>query len=517
MTLAVVSSMSARNASWVLAASLTSLLSVGKTTQIPQFILEEAPKTSKIVVAQPRRLAATGVAGRVAEERGEEKPGVGSVGYVVRGDSAISKNTRLLFCTFGILLRQLQCEGALDCVTHIVIDEVHERNLDGDVLMALLKQCLASTPHLRVVLMSATLDADRFAAYWGSNTPRMHIPGRTFPVEDFMLEDVLTITGYNPPKKRKKKYFGRANQQRPRKSTPWNDSEKSDEEFEEDDEEAEAIVERKAPSQQQVQVPLEERVKRVDEANIDYDMLGQLVKCLIREKTMEKNTSILVFLPGAPEINQAKTVISKITGGMPILLLPLHGGLQPKEQNIVFRPSPTAVKVILSTNVAETSITIPDCTVVIDSCREKQSSYDPVNRMPLLVEHFASKASLKQRRGRAGRVQRGKCYKLISKATYSNLNDHTAAEITRCALDQTLLSLLFLGVERGNGVFLRTLLDPPKQKSVDAATFSLEKIGALERLPENELRLTPLGMHLAGIPAPPVVGKSKSICYEKAK
>ena len=169
----------------------------GKTTQIPQFILEEAPKDAKIVVAQPRRLAATGVAGRVAQERGEAKPGTGSVGYVVRGDSAMCKSTRLLFCTFGILLRQLQCEGALDNITHIVIDEVHERNLDGDVLMALLKQCLATTPNLRIVLMSATLDADRFAAYWGTNTPRMHIPGRTFPVTDFFLEDVLQLTNYN--------------------------------------------------------------------------------------------------------------------------------------------------------------------------------------------------------------------------------------------------------------------------------------------------------------------------------
>ena len=145
---------------------------------------------------------------------------------------------------------------------------------------------------------------------------------------------------------------------------------------------------------------------------------------------------------------------------------------------------------------------------MIDSCREKQSSYDPSNRMPLLLETFASKASLKQRRGRAGRVRAGKCYKLISKATYSKLRDHTAPEITRCALDQTLLSLLFLGVERGNGQFMRTLLDPPEQESIDAATFSLWNVGALEQSGNgNGLHLTPLGMHLAGIPAPPVVGK----------
>ena len=159
---------------------------------------------------------------------------------------------------------------------------------------------------------------------------------------------------------------------------------------------------------------------------------------------MGSDGSIIVFLPGAPEINQAKATIGNMTSGMPLLLLPLHGGLQPREQNVVFRRAQNAVKVILSTNVAETSITIPDCTVVIDCCREKQSSYDPVNRMPLLVEVFASQASIKQRRGRAGRVREGKCYKLISKHTHANLHEHTAPGITRCALDQTLLSLLFL-------------------------------------------------------------------------
>jgi ATP-dependent RNA helicase DHX57 len=422
------------------------------------------------------------------------------------------QHTRLLFCTFGVLLRQLQCDGALDNITHIVIDEVHERNLDGDILMGLLKQFLVTTPHLRVVLMSATLDADRFAAYWGNNTPRMHIPGRTFPVTDFLLEDVLSITGYIPPKNGKKKKFGYGNQQRPRKASPWGDSERSDDEDKDGEDKEEEKVETAAEAKSQTySIPLEDLVKRVDETRIDYDLLGQLVRQLVLDKTMGKDGSILVFLPGAPEINQAKTAVGKICGGMPVLLLPLHGGLQPKDQNLVFRPSSSGVKVILSTNVAETSITIPDCTVVIDTCREKQSSYDPSNRMPLLLEQFASRASLKQRRGRAGRVREGKCYKLISQATYSKLNEHSAPEITRCALDQTLLSLLFLGVERGSGTFLRTLLDPPGQEAVDAAIFSLWKLGAVEKqLPSGDLPLTPLGMHLAGIPAPPVVGKSKS-------
>jgi ATP-dependent RNA helicase DHX57 len=258
-------------------------------------------------------------------------------------------------------------------------------------------------------------------------------------------------------------------------------------------------------------VPLEERVRRVDEESVDYHLLGQLVKYVIETNQMGSGGSILVFLQGVGEISQAITIIRKITKEMNILLLPLHGGLQPQEQNKVFRKSSGQVKCILSTNVAETSITIPDCTVVIDTCREKQSSYDPVNRMPLLLDRFASKASLKQRRGRAGRVRSGKCYKLISKDTFSKLPDHTAPEISRCALDQTLLSLMFLGVEDGSGTFLRKLLDPPSSKSIDSASVSLERLGAIMRIESNKSYLTPLGIHLAGIPAPPTVGKCKFI------
>jgi HrpA-like RNA helicase len=449
---------------------------------------------------------ATGVAARVAEERGETQPGTASVGYVVRGNSAFSKDTRMLFCTFGILLRQLQSEGALNSVTHIVIDEVHERNLDGDILMGLLREALKTVPHLKVILMSATLDADRFAAYWG-NAPRMHIPGRTFPVEDFMLEDVLEKTGYNPPKK-KRKQGGFNNFSRNRKANAWNDSEVSDDEMEDEDEPA-AVKNSDESENKQTEVPLEERVKRVDQTSVDYFLLAFLIKYIVQTNQMGSDGSILVFLQGVGEISQAQTVIGNITKDMNILLLPLHGSLQPQEQSKIFRKTYGQVKVILSTNVAETSITIPDCTVVIDSCREKQSSYDPINRMPMLLDQFASKASLKQRRGRAGRVRSGKCYKLISKATHSKLPEHTAPEISRCALDQTLLSLLFLGAEDGSGRFLQNLLDPPSEASVKAATASLQKMGALEQAEPGKLCLSPLGMHLAGIPAPPTIGKCK--------
>lgn len=461
----------------------------GKTTQIPQFILENSPNESKIIVAQPRRLAATGVAGRVSLERGEASPGTGTVGYVVRGDSKVCAATRLLFCTTGVLLRQLQSQNALENVSHIVIDEVHERHLDTDILLAILKKTLSSLPNLTVVLMSATMDADRFAAYWGRNTPRMHIPGFTYPVQDFTLEDVLEMTAYIPPRKKKRGF--RLGRHQHHDDEPENC----------DDEDVKAA----SSGPTECVVPLEERLKRMDENDIDYDLIAVLLRTLLQTK--RDDGSILVFLPGVGEIDRAEKAINQILRGYSIAILPLHGGLQPDRQQQVFVPAKGGyTKIILSTNVAETSITIPDCTIVIDTCKEKQSSFDPINRMPLLLEKFASRDSLKQRRGRAGRVQAGTCYKLITKSSFNKLPEHGIPEIQRCALDQTILSLMFLGLEDGSGNFLRFLLDPPSDRSVESAFESLEQLCAISR-EDRTSSLTPLGKHLAGIPAPPTVGK----------
>ncbi len=380
------------------------------------------------------------------------------------------------------------------------------------MLLAILKQTLPSVPNLTVVLMSggqftndpasllhhnqkisrnthlsvytsATMDADRFGKYFGGSTPRMHIPGFTHPVQDFTLEDVLEMTGYIPPKKN------------------GGHVKRNDFRDEED-----------VPSERNTSVtrvacplPLNERLKRMNENEIDYTLISVLIKALLQKK--EDDGSILVFLPGAGEIDRAERAINQIAKGHAITILPLHGGLQPEKQQHVFLPARNGhTKIILSTNVAETSITIPDCTVVIDTCKEKQSSFDPVNRMPLLLEQFASQDSLRQRRGRAGRVRPGICYKLILSSLHNKLPKHGEPEIRRCALDQTILSLLFLGLEDGSGSFLQMLLDPPDQQQINSALHSLKKIGALNRNGDRAF-LTPLGTHLAGIPAPPVVGK----------
>ncbi len=253
----------------------------------------------------------------------------------------------------GVLLRQLQSEGALDCVSHIVIDEVHERHLDTDILLGILKE--ARPPHLRVVLMSATMDADRFQRFWGNDTPKMHIPGFTHPVKDYTLEDIISLTGYVPSKRGKKSQF-KVKENHRRKQSPWVDSEFTDDEKNEDDDGEVEDVNPALPTsgQKSLPLPVEELVKRVGD-EIDYNLIATLVRHVVGTKEDSDDGSILVFLPGNPEIMKAQDHILKLTKGIKMLILPLHGGLQPKDQQRIFQSTkPGITKVILSTNVAET-------------------------------------------------------------------------------------------------------------------------------------------------------------------
>jgi len=208
------------------------------------------------------------------------------------------------------------------------------------------------------------MDADRFAKYWGTNTPRIHIPGFTHPVQDFMLEDVLEMTSYIPPKKKKKQFqrSGGGGGRGGSYQDPLADDEEDD------------LVEKSTNSTPMAcAVPLEERLKRLEGDDIDYDLLAVLIKTVLNTKDDDDDGSILVFLPGAGEIDKADRTIQQLLRGRQVSILPLHGGLQPDKQQQVFVPARNGyTKIILSTNVAETSITIPDCTVVIDTCKEKK-------------------------------------------------------------------------------------------------------------------------------------------------
>ena len=187
--------------------------------------------------------------------------------------------------------------------------------------------------------MSATLDADRFLGYWEGETPKIHIPGRTFPVQDFMLEDVLALTQYIPPKRKKGKDGPDS------RNDDWDEPGNEKEEDEEEDAEEETIGGHSVA----------DLVKRVDETSINYDLLAQLVRFLISNRDPTDDGSILIFLPGATEIDRALETVKKVTRAMPVELLALHGGMQPAEQNRVFRPASSGLyKIVFSTNVAET-------------------------------------------------------------------------------------------------------------------------------------------------------------------
>lgn len=446
----------------------------GKSTQSVQFILDDLydrgyAKCANIIVTQPRRISALGLADRVSEERsmtvGQE------VGYSIRGENKTSRDTKITFVTTGVLLRRLQTSGghindvvaSLADVSHVVIDEVHERSLDTDFLLSIVRDVLTKRKDLKLILMSATLDSATFGDYFkadGLQVGFVEIAGRTFPVQDFYLDDIIHQTGFTGQQ-------------------DYHDSK-----------------DRTLDDEQRVSKVIQSLGMR-----INYNLLVETAKCIDAELSQtQKSGGILIFLPGVAEINQICRLLSSVTS---LYVLPLHASLETKEQRRVFAAPPSGKrKVVVATNVAETSITIDDIVAVIDSGRVKETSYDPQNNMRRLGETWASRAACKQRRGRAGRVQAGKCYKLYTR----NLEEQTMLErpdpeIRRVPLEQLCLSVRAMGNKDVAG-FLGRTPTPPEAMAVEGAVKMLRRMGALDG---DEL--TALGQQLAMIPADLRCGK----------
>lgn len=577
----------------------------GKTTQVPQFVLEDLIARNEgagmnMICTQPRRLSAIAVAGRVAVERNEP---VGSiVGYSIRLENKQSARTRLLFCTTGILLQQLQKNPDLEGVSHVFVDEVHERSLDSDVVLALVRDVVKRRKDLRLILMSATLDADRFSSYYGG-CPVLSIPGFTHPVKEHYLGEIVDILGYdlykyqkwkgkgkgyqgwNPnkqqaatntskqfvkaqpskpvekkekkekvekkvakpaEKKVQKKKKAESEDEEPDAVSDWEDASSEDEketkakdggdteangakdkdaksDSSDDDWESQANDDANKPvvdtttgtstkamhPEDPRKAPVAKSAKKEEGAGSDregYQVDAKLLKLLV-EHIIENDEegAILVFVAGMLDIKKCIRELDDLnqTSSERVIALPLHSSLTAEEQNAIFRPSrPGERKVIVATNVAETSITIDGVTHVIDSGKMKETRYDVANGMTCLVETWVSKASARQRRGRAGRTRPGQCWRLYSDTRFEEFDAHQKPEILRVPLEQLYLRIKALS-QANVGDYLRNMLDAPDKQSIDSALATLQGLSAID---EDE-NITALGKHLADIPADVRIGK----------
>ncbi|XP_014098212.1 ATP-dependent RNA helicase DHX15 homolog [Bactrocera oleae] len=407
----------------------------GKTTQIPQWCVEFALTKGKKGVActQPRRVAAMSVAQRVSEEMdvglGEE------VGYSIRFEDCSSAKTVLKYMTDGMLLREAMSDPMLEQYQVILLDEAHERTLATDILMGVLKEVIRQRNDLKLVVMSATLDAGKFQQYF-DNAPLMNVPGRTHPVEIF----------YTPEPERDY---------------------------------------------------LEAAIRTVIQIHMCEDIEGD----------------ILMFLTGQEEIEEACKRIKRETDNLgsdigELKCIPLYSTLPPNLQQRIFEPAPPrnangaiGRKVVVSTNIAETSLTIDGVVFVIDPGFAKQKVYNPRIRVESLLISAISKASAQQRAGRAGRTRPGKCFRLYTEKAYKNeMQDNTYPEILRSNLGTVVLQLKKLGID---DLVHFDFMDPPAPETLMRALELLNYLAALD----DDGNLTDLGAVMSEFPLDPQLAK----------
>lgn len=393
----------------------------GKTTRVP-LALHEAGLAGgrEVVVLQPRRLAARMTAARVAETLGEPL-GV-TVGYQVRFESAVSARTKIRFITEGLLSRKLHADPELKDVGVVVLDEFHERHIDGDVGLALLRRLQQTRrPDLKLVVMSATLDGEQVTRYMSDGTggcARITSAGRMFPVA---IE-----------------HLG-------------------------------ASAEHELPS-----AVLRAVVKLVEEG-LDGD--------------------VLVFLPGAREIQRTAEACAGYAAHAGLKILPLHGELPPEQQDLAVKPCPQR-KLILSTNVAETSVTIDGVAAVIDGGLARVAAHDPWTGIPTLQLAKISRASAAQRAGRAGRTRPGRCLRLYSQHDHDRRPEHTPPEIQRVDLAGALLDLHAFAVAEPASF---AWFEAPPAASLQAGEALLRRLGAIDA----GGRVTSLGARMLATPLHP--------------
>ncbi|SCZ98775.1 BZ3500_MvSof-1268-A1-R1_Chr7-1g09268 [Microbotryum saponariae] len=519
----------------------------GKSTQVPSFIVEHDMRKGrnvKVYCTEPRRISAISLAQRVSSELGEASGACGSrsslVGYSIRLDSAISASSRIVYATTGIVLRMLESREALSDLTHIIIDEVHERSIDSDFLLIVLREILEVRKDLKVILMSATVDAEKIASYMG-DCPVITVPGRTFPVTPHFLEDVIELTQYRLTPTTDSQYVARSKRSyngsgRPRKSA---DDEAPPDEDEEPDLPAGGLIKTLTTLSKQSRTTLE----CMDQHVINYGLITLLLEqlCFERRELIPFSNAILIFLPGIESIRRLTDMLEGHPkfGTNSFLILPLHSTISNDNQGLVFNvPRRGIRKIVISTcvlcefsdvltmviggthrvalaihrNIAETGVTIPDITAVIDTGKHREMRFDEKRQISRLVETFVAQSNAAQRRGRAGRVQEGICFHLFSKQRHDTIvstggrvmAEHPQPEMLRLSLQDLALRIKIMKIGNASieDVLLRAL-DPPLLVNIQRAVFSLIEAKALTSTEE----ITPLGRHLAKLPMDVHLGK----------
>ncbi|PLW22095.1 hypothetical protein PCASD_17739 [Puccinia coronata f. sp. avenae] len=484
----------------------------GKSTQLPAFILEHElanGRPVKIFCTQPRRISAISLAERVSQELGEPSGAVGQVGslvgYNIRLESKTSATSRLVYATTGVVLRMLENRTDLQDITHLILDEIHERSIDSDFLLVALKTILERRPNLRVILMSATVDAEKISNYM-NGCPILKIPGRTFPVTSFFLEDVIELTDYRLDARSDSPYVARRGKRKPvmLKTVA---STQDDIPTLDDDEEAttteNALAHTYAASTRATLEVLDEHL-----INMDLIVLLLLQICWQNPTLVQRfSSAILIFLPSLDSIRKLTEILEShaFFGTSAFQIFPLHSSISNENQSLVFQTPPTGVrKIVISTNIAETGITIPDVTCVIDSGKHKEMRYDEKRQISKLVETFIAKSNVTQRKGRAGRVQEGICFHLFTKHRMENhLADNPLPEMLRLSLQDLALRIKIMKIGTSIEDVLLQALDPPSTLNVQRAIASLVEVKALT--PTEEI--TPLGRHLVKLPMDVHMGK----------
>jgi len=392
----------------------------GKTTQLPLILHEAGYSQSGIIgVTQPRRIATLSVCDYISEQLNEKVGGF--VGYKMRFEDVTTPETHVKVMTDGILLQELKADPYLSRYSVIMIDEAHERSLNIDFILGLLKKLIETRKDLKVIISSATINTDVFSEYF-NKCPVIHIDTETFTVE----------VHYEPP-----------------------------------------IVE-----------------------SSDESMLAKITE-IVERHAREKEGDILIFLQGEKIINDCAKLLSECSMRKKLFIIPLYGRLSKEEQERVFIETPPGKnKVVIATNIAETSITIDGITAVIDSGYAKINFYNPRTYTSSLVERPVSKASCNQRKGRAGRTQAGDCYRLYTKEDFTDRELFTPEEIYRTDLSEVVLRMAELGIADFSSF---EFISPPGKDGIIAAVETLRMFSAIN----DENTLTPIGKMMAAFPMLP--------------